>query len=493
MSISWGTILPILTLATTACIILYEYNRTDDLVTPLHLAWGFFGFFFLISYVYTGAHGTDSQLHPFATPDTTATTALSHLFLAFTFLTLGYYSPLSRALGDLTVKQLPDKELPPRAARALGLGLYVVGLLSTAIFIAKNGGVSELLAARNVWVFRTATGSLRYWLGLQIGLFAGLALYLSGARNTPRHFPAYGLSITTAVVFFALHTRMRIVFSVLLIGLYAWYADPRITPHRLVAIGVAALMALGLFRPVEMLLQGESVERALRYVHGYLTIEPGGMFLYPDYFQGYMALVEGIPGRVGYQWGRTLLAVPWLPFELFEQMRTLATDPTELTEIAVYGYDRPDTGVIASGFGVMYMNFSLPGLFLAASVYGVLFRWAYVVWQQAGDRVMVGAMYFITMYYFFIMLAKTPIIYNVLLVLAVLRGLWFVIDLVPHSPFRSAWQSSHTLRLQRYLIRIGITIKEAWERSVTRRFMRHFPRAWTNSRVKSVVNRIHQR
>lgn len=493
MSISPDTILPILTLATTAGVILYEYNRTDDLVTPLHLAWGFFGFFFLISYVYTGAYGTDSQLHPFATPDTTATTALSHLFLAFTFLTLGYYSPLPRALGDLTVKQLPDQVLPPQAGRAVGLALFIVGLLSTAIFIVKNGGLSELLAARNVWVFRTATGSLRYWLGLQIGLFAGLALYLSGARNTPWHFPAYGLGITTAIVFFAMHTRMRVVLALLLIGLYAWYADPRVQPRSMVAIGIGALLALGLFRPVEMLLQGESVERALLYVHGYLTIEPGGMFVYPDYFQGYMALVEGVPDRVGYQWGRTLLAVPWLPFELFEQMRALATDPTELTEIAVYGYDRPDTGVIASGFGVIYVNFSLPGLFLAASVYGVLFRWAYVVWQQAADRVMVGAMYFITMYYFFIMLAKTPIVFNVLLVLAVLRGLWFVIDFVPHAPFRSAWRGSHTHRLQRYPIGTGATIKEAWERSVTRRFIRQFSRAWTDSRLRSIVNHIHRR
>lgn len=489
MVVSPGSLLPALALAATVGIILYEYHRTGDFVTPLHLAWGFFGFFFLLSYVYTGAYGADSQLHPFATPDATATEALAHLLLAFVALTIGYYSPAPRFLGGVTVRQLPDRDLTPTAARLIGLALFIVGLLAAAAFVAKNGGLAEMLAARNIFVFRTATGSLRYWLLLQLGLFAGLALYLSGARFSSSHLPAYSLGVVTIVVFFAMHTRMRVIFGVLLLGLYAWYADSRVTLRRLVALGVVCFLALGLFRPIEMLLQGHPPERAFAYIYGYLTVEPGGMFVYPDYFQGYMALLEGVPTLVSLQYGRTLVAVPWLPFELFEQMRAVATDPTELTEIAVYGYDRPDTGIIPSGFGVLYVNFHLPGVLIGAAVYGVMYRWAYVVWRQTGDRVMVGALYFVTMYYFFLMMAKTPIMYNVFIVLVALRGLWFVADIVPHAPFRAAWRDSQSNHVVNTVAGVRESLRAEWKASKTRRYLARIGCAWEGSVTKTAVTR----
>lgn len=500
MDIFADLVLSSLTILTTASVILFEYRRTKDLVTPLHLAWVFFGYFFLISYFYMGVYGSDAQLHPFDTPEATAITALFQLFVGFCFLTLGYYSSLPHSLASRTVKQLPKEDLSPRLARVIGLTLFALGFVSTVVFITKNGGIRKLLSARNIFVFRVANNSLRYWLGLQIGLFTGLALYFSGARYTSRHFRAYILGGFTVALFFVMHTRMRALFGVLLIGLYAWYVDDRVTVHRLVIIGAISLFALGLFRPIEMMLQGYPIDRVLQVIYGYIFIEPGGLFVYPDYFQAYMALIEGVPSRVPFQWGRTLIGVPWLPFNLFEQMRAMATDPTELTEIAVYGYDRPDTGVIAGGFGVLYLNFSLPGVFLGATVIGIVFRWAYIVWRQTGKNIMVGALYFAVMYYFFIMLAKKPIVFNVLLVLMALLGTWFIGVFARHGTVQSVWKKSQSRRLWRSTFQSYSTLKDpfllylkqSWKRSIARAFVLRVLRIWKQSTVHLVISLVIQ-
>lgn len=477
-------LLTVLATLVTVGVIVAEYRRTNDLLTPLHLAWGFFGFFYLLSFLHIVRLGNDVYLHPFSDPQTTAITTLFHLFSATVALTIGYYSSLGNRGGKFTARQLPKTDLSPRSGRRLGIALFTVGLAATAIFVWKNGGPSELLAAPNVFVFRTAPNSLRYWLLLQIGLFAGLSLYLSAARFNNHHRLPYLLCLFLTGLFFIMHSRARAVFAVILLGLYAWYADDRVTMPRLIGLGVASLAGFAVFRPIEMVLQGDSLSRAVSLLHYYIFVETGGAFLYTDYFQGYMALVEGVPQRVPFQWGRTFISVPWLQFGLFTEMRGAASDPMRITELAVYGYNRPNIATTANGFGVLYMNFSFWGLLLGATVYGVVFRMVYTVWQQTQSSVFIGAIYFVTIYYFYMILSGGPLAYNVLLVLLVLRVLWLVVNVRPKSILETMWEDLNTGVFSSLLEVLGAK----WEHSKTESILTKVRIAWQRSAAQRIMN-----
>lgn len=480
---------------TTVAVSYAEYRRTGDLVTPLHLAWYFFAFFFLSSYLVVVQTGATNSLHPFDAPISSARVSLLHLFGAMVVLTLGYYRQFPVRLGQKTVDQLPERRVSPRIARLLGLTLLGAGGLSVAVFVEINGGLAAMLEARNVFAFRTAPDSLRWWLGLQIGLFGGLALYLSGARHTDGHLLAYGLCLAVGGLFFVMHTRSRALFAVLLLFVYAWHADDRITVSRLLLAGATVVGLFVLFRPVEMVLQGRSLSHALAYLEYYTVENPGGGFFYTDFFQGYMGLVEGVPDRVPYQWGRTFVGVPWVPGTFFDGLRRVAPDPWVLTEVAIYGYDRPNTGTAASGFGALLLNFTVYGMLVASFVLGGVLRWSNEVWKRAGADVFVGALYFVLLYGLLIALMGTLLPYNVLLILLVLRGVWGILEFVPDGRLDVAVDASAVKRFLTRVWKVGEAVKMTsvrWTRQaraydVARRVLGRLQTAYRRSRLSGTV------
>lgn len=409
-------------------ILFEEYKKTNDLLSPLFLISGFFILFFYLPYLSVVVLGY--RVYSFENPVYTAHLTMLFLFVGYLGYVIGYCNDTGRKFAKRLLTIFPSQPpMSPQVGSIIGVVIYAFGLVSLAVFVLHVGGVSAVLSAPQ-WGEIVIPENKIFWYGLNAGLFSGFALYLAARESiTKRGIVVF---LGSAGIFAALHSRKRIAGIILVCLLLYHYKNRKIRVLDLTLVGVTCFAIIGLYRPIEeVLIQGKNLA-----VMNKIEFKFEQRFVYHTLFQTHMGQINGIPGEVPYQLGRTLPnnLIPYFVRD-FPIIREVYAHPSSAQRISVMVSVGLGTwenkGLVPGLFGELYINYGLVGIALGGLLMGYFSRWAYTLRPNKVDSVWVKAAYPLFMYFIIASVFKTVIymeqlrIMSPLLVGAILRAKFY--------------------------------------------------------------------
>jgi hypothetical protein len=336
-------------------------------------------------------------------PATLLASASLYVLAAFLILAAGYHLPLFRPFPEQLPRTREDTNLP--LIRLYGLALFVVGLLSYILLVARAGGPMVLIGGVESRVeFAKGMG---YLLHGSLFLLSGGAIYWAAHASRRTRFPwlaAWPL-LLTAALFVLLQNRSRVLWGLIVLLVISHY---RIQPARL-----GRLAAYGLVATVFFVFLGSVRQPTVRPL---LLIAPVGVVrgVLADFFpalqtllgftlnriQQVMLALENFPERVPYERGTTFLGV----FNPVARLMGLSEAYVPSLGHRFFELARPDlspwleTGYHPSLVGEMLANFPWYLALLAFLIYGVALRTLYNRLVVAKGDVIATALYAVVLF-----------------------------------------------------------------------------------------------
>jgi oligosaccharide repeat unit polymerase len=364
-------------------IILREYK--GDLFNPIIIVSIYFTVYFVIS---ASVIVSANAFHSPHIEDTTflASKALLYVILALLFIYIGYKSNLGNILKIQFPVLIPDWNT--KRALIYIIFFFIVGLLSYWLLIHLNGGFYNYIThIGNRTRLVQGKGHIRVAIDLiPVSMIIGYILYIDNNKTFLRTVFLFFLIISFIITGLTLGDRAPIIhtfFSLLFIKNYLVNKNIRLRTFAIIAlIAIPFLIFTGALRQSSFSIKNiddlHETSSSIKFNKSSLV----GLFSRSfDSFDTLMALIERVPDKYDFYWGRTYLRMPLalIPRAIYPSKPAGAA--FEISYI-IWGIgfhnstdlDDPQSASSINMIHELYLNFSLPGIIFGCFIYGVLLK-----------------------------------------------------------------------------------------------------------------------
>lgn len=379
-SVGWAA-LPLITLL-FFCAFIFFKEFEGDFFEPIIVVVVYFVIFYVISAGIMIAIGAHHNPH-FGDAKLLAAKALFYCLLALFFLYMGYKSNLGRNLAYSI--PVPSKKWDTKKATFGVILLLIVGLVAYYLLIYLNGGFLNYISHLNNRArLVQGKGPIREAINLiGLALFCSYILYQKGKKTIFR--------IVLLSIFLLLYTAIGLtlggrghVVNIFIILMF-------IHNYLIRRIKFRSLFIMLLILPFFLNLTGKLRSYKITSFQQLLQVSTKTKRPFTDTIRhGFgdidtlMALLERVPEKTGFYWGRTYLMAPLglVPRALWHD-KPFGAAP-EIHYI-IYGtrfyftwdLDAPQSAAAINAIEELYLNFSFLGVVIGLFFHGIILRTLY--------------------------------------------------------------------------------------------------------------------
>lgn len=304
---------------------------------------------------------------------------------SYVAVAIGYHLPLYRTTPKLVLAR--HDEYDARLASMIGLALWAVGTAAFVALFVFAGGAAVILRGEGGLQRTEFSFGLGWWYWLMLGMVSGGAVYFAAQASRRSLFAwvhAWPL-IGAFLLLLLLQGRHRAIMPIMVMLAISNYLIrpirlPRLLVYGTVGLALAIVMNVARSPAFRGTFFSDPVYFTVEVLKNFEEDAKGELAGGIGRVDEVMLVVDHVPDRMPYDWGKSL-TLPLNPF-----FRLIGRDYLQSDNIGnrLYDISRPDmrdspyrTGILPSIVGEMRTNFPFPLCLLPMLAFGMLMRFVY--------------------------------------------------------------------------------------------------------------------